>query len=194
MKALTVAWALLLVLLASQVGAETAKPNAASAVEPSTYIIGPEDVLQIIVWKNETLTRAVPVRPDGLISLPLLHDVQAAGLTPVALRDVLTKRLADFMTDPEVSVIVSDVRSFKVSVIGEVLKPGRYELKSNTTILDLVAQAGGFTYFSKKSKVVVLRPNGPKTERIPFNYNKAIEPGGESQNFYLQPNDIVLVP
>jgi polysaccharide export outer membrane protein len=194
MKALTVAWALLLVLLASQVRAETAKPNPASTVEPSTYIIGPEDVLQIIVWKNETLTRAVPVRPDGLISLPLLHDVQAAGLTPLALRDVLTKRLTEFMTDPEVSVIVSDVRSFKVSVIGEVLKPGRYELKSNTTILDLVAQAGGFTYFSKKSKIVVLRPNGPKTERIPFNYNKAIEPGGESQNFYLQPNDIVLVP
>lgn len=194
MRTLTVAGALLLVLLGGYAQAETAKPSAASAVEPSTYIIGPEDVLQIIVWKNETLTRAVPVRPDGLISLPLLHDVQAAGLTPLALRDVLTKRLTEFMAEPEVSVIVTDVRSFKVSVIGEISKPGRYELKSNTTVLDLVAQAGGFTYFSRKSKIVVLRPNGPKNQRIPFDYNKAIAEGGESQNFYLQPNDIVLVP
>jgi len=194
MKTLTAVGALLLILLASQVGAETTKPAAVSAVEPSTYIIGPEDMLSIIVWKNETLTRAVPVRPDGLITLPLLHDVQAAGLTPLALRDVLTKKLGEFMADPEVSVIVTEVRSFKVSVIGEVTKPGRYELKSNTTILDLVAQAGGFTYFSKKSKIVVLRHNGKGTERIPFDYNKAIAVGGESQNFYLQPNDIVLVP
>jgi len=194
MRTLTVASALLLVLLGGYAEAETAKPSTASTVEPSTYIIGPEDVLQIIVWKNETLTRAVPVRPDGLITLPLLHDVQAAGLTPLALRDVLTKKLGEFMADPEVSVIVTEVRSFKVSVIGEVTKPGRYELKSNTTILDLVAQAGGFTYFSKKSKIVVLRHNGKGTERIPFDYNKAIAVGGESQNFYLQPNDIVLVP
>jgi polysaccharide biosynthesis/export protein len=194
MRTLTVAGALLLVLLGGYAEAETAKPSTASTVEPSTYIIGPEDVLQIIVWKNETLTRAVPVRPDGLISLPLLHDVQAAGLTPLALRDVLTKRLTEFMAEPEVSVIVTDVRSFKVSVMGEISKPGRYELKSNTTVLDLVAQAGGFTYFSKKSKIVVLRQSGPKNQRIPFDYNKAIAEGGESQNFYLQPNDIVLVP
>src|SRR5262245_17396628 len=194
MKTFTIVGTLLLVLLGTHAGAETSKPNAASPVEPSTYVIGPEDVLQIIVWRNEALTRAVPVRPDGLITLPLLHDVQAAGLTPVALRDVLTKRLSEFMAEPEVSVIVTDVRSFKVSVIGEVIKPGRYELKSNTTVLDLVAQAGGFTYFSKKSKIVVLRPNGSKTERLSFNYNKAIAPGGETENFYLQPNDIVLVP
>jgi len=110
----------------------------------------------------------------------------------LALRDVLTKRLSEFMTDPEVSVIVSDVRSFKISVMGEVHRPGRYELKSNTTVLDMIAQAGGFTYFSRKSKIVVLRQNGAKTERIPFDYNKAVELSG--QNFFLQPNDIVLVP
>jgi polysaccharide export outer membrane protein len=193
MRTLTVAWALVLVLLGGFAGAETTTPPPTGApVEPSSYIIGPEDVLQIIVWRNEALTRAVPVRPDGLISLPLLHDVQAAGLTPLALRDVLTKRLSEFMTDPEVSVIVTDVRSFKISVMGEVHRPGRYELKSNTTVLDMIAQAGGFTYFSKKSKIVVLRQNGAKTERIPFDYNKAVELGG--QNFFLQPNDIVLVP
>ena len=193
MRTLTVAWALVLVLLGGFAGAETTTPpTTAAPVEPSSYIIGPEDVLQIIVWRNEALTRAVPVRPDGLISLPLLHDVQAAGLTPLALRDVLTKRLSEFMTDPEVSVIVTDVRSFKISVMGEVHRPGRYELKSKTTVLDMIAQAGGFTYFSKKSKIVVLRQNGAKTERIPFDYNKAVEVSG--QNFFLQPNDIVLVP
>src|SRR5262249_56412009 len=115
---------------------------------------------QVIVGGTEAPTRACPVGPDGLTPLPPLHAVQAAGLTTLALRDVLTKRLSEFMTDPEVSVIVTDVRSFKISVMGEVHRPGRYELKSNTTVLDMIAQAGGFTYFSKKSKIVVLRQNG----------------------------------
>src|SRR5262249_60214195 len=107
-------------------------------------------------------------------------------------RHVCARRLAELTTYPAVSGIVADVRSFKISVMGEVHRPGRYELKSNTTVLDMIAQAGGFTYFSKKSKIVVLRQNGAKTERIPFDYNKAVELGG--QNFFLQPNDIVLVP
>src|SRR2546425_471760 len=106
---------------------ETIWPNRNS---PGERLVPPDDDLE-----HEALTRAFPVRPDGHISLPLLHDVQAAGLTPLALRDVLTKRLSEFMTDPEVSVIVTDVRSFKISVMGEVHRPGRYELKSNTTVL-----------------------------------------------------------
>src|SRR5207249_4439847 len=108
------------------------------------YRIGPEDMLQISVWKNDALSKLVPVRPDGMISLPLLHDVQAAGLTPMELRDTLARKLTDFMPAPEVSVIVTDVRSFKVSVIGEVHKPARYELKGRTTVLDVLALAGGF--------------------------------------------------
>src|SRR5258705_8908856 len=101
----------------------------ASRGAPDAYRIGPEALLLISVWKNEPLSRSVPVRPDGKISLPLLNDVQAAGLTALELREVLAKGLAEFMPGPEVSVIVSDVRSFKVAVIGEVARPGRYELK-----------------------------------------------------------------
>jgi polysaccharide biosynthesis/export protein len=158
---------------------------------PETYRIGPEDVLQISVWKNETMSRSVPVRPDGKISLPLLNDVQAGGLTALELREVLAKQLAAYMPNPEVSVIVTDVRSFKVSVIGEVARPGRYDLKSWTTVLDVLALAGGFTQFASRSRILILQPDGKAMKRIPFNYNKV---GGEQENFYLRNGDIVVVP
>ena len=151
-------------------------------------------MLQISVWKNEAMTRTVPVRPDGKISLPLLNDVQAAGRTALELREVLAQQLAEYIPSPEVSVIVSDVRSFKVSVIGEVVRPARYELKSWTTVLDVLALAGGFTQFATRSRIVILRPNGKAMTRIPFNYNKVISTGGEHENIYLQNGDIVLVP
>ncbi len=162
-----------------------------SRVAPDTYRIGPEDLLQVSVWKNEALSKSVPVRPDGKISLPLLNDVQAAGLTALELRDVLAKKLAEFMPSPEVSVIVADIRSFKVSVIGEVTKPGRYELKSWATVLDVLAMAGGFTQFASRSRIVILQPDGKTMKRIPFNYNKI---AGEQENFYLRNGDIILVP
>jgi polysaccharide export outer membrane protein len=156
------------------------------------YHIGPEDVLQVAVWKDETISRTVPVRPDGMISLPLLNDVRAAGLTPAELRLVLMKKLAEYIPDPEVSVIVAEVRSFKVSVIGEVHKPTRYELKSWTTVLDVLAMAGGFTQFASPSKITVLRPEGNTIKRIPFNYPKVVS--GQDEDFYLHPGDKVLVP
>ncbi len=175
-------------------GADKTPPVRNPALDIGHYTIGPEDVLQISVWKNEALTRTVPVRPDGMISLPLLDDIQAAGLTPLQLRDQLSKKLTEFMPAPEVTVIVNDVKSFKVSIIGEVARPGRLELRSWTTVLDVLAQSGGFTQFANRSKIVILRPSGKTMERIPFNYNKVIVAGGEQENFYLQPNDIVLVP
>jgi polysaccharide biosynthesis/export protein len=168
--------------------------EAQKAATDGDYRIGPEDVLQIFVWKNETLTRSVTVRPDGKISLPLLEDVQASGRTTRELREFLTQRLVEYMPAPEVSVIVTDVRSMKISVIGEVPKPGRYELKSKTTVLDILALAGGFGQFASRSKIVILRPEGEKMKRIPFNYNKVISTGGEEENFFLQPGDIVIVP
>ncbi len=161
---------------------------------PDAYRIGPEDMLQISVWKNEAMTRTIPVRPDGKISLPLLNDVQAAGLTTLELREILTEKLVEYIPSPEVSVIVSDVRSFKVSVIGEVARSARYELKSWTTVLDVLALAGGFTQFATRSRIVILRPNGKTMTRIPFNYNKVVSTGGEHENIYLQNGDIVLVP
>jgi polysaccharide export outer membrane protein len=186
--------ALVLIAAVSAAPALAQSGSAGANGDAPTYVIGPEDVLQIIVWKNEQLTRTVPVRPDGFISLPLMDDIKAAGLTTPQLREVLVKRLAEFMPSPEVSVVVIDVRSFKVSVIGEVVRPGRFELKSWTTVLDALAQAGGFTQFANRSRIVILRPNGRKMERIAFNYNKVITAGGEDENFYLQPNDIILVP
>ncbi len=169
-------------------------PASQNGAASDEYRIGPEDVLQIFVWKNETLSRSVTVRPDGKISFPLLDDVQAAGQTTRELRDFLTKKLADFMAAPEVSVIVTDVRSIKVSVIGEIPKPGRYELKSRTTVLDILALAGGFSQFASRTRIVILRPDGDKMRRILLNYNKVISVGGEQANVYLQPGDIVIVP
>ena len=173
-------------------GAGSSERDGGRGAAPEVYRIGPEDILQISVWKNDTLTRTVPVRPDGKISLPLLNDLQAAGLTALELREVLTRKLAEYMPSPEVSVIVSDIRSFKVSVLGEIGRPGRYELKSWTTVLDLLALAGGFTQFAARSRIVILQPDGKTMKRIPFNYNKAL--AGEQENFYLRNGDIILVP
>ena len=158
------------------------------------YKIGPDDVLDVAVWDNPAVSRAVPVRPDGKISLPLLNDVPVAGLTPMQLRDVLTKKLAEFMPSPEVSVIVREVRSFNISVVGEIRNPGRYELKGRTTVLDALARSGPFNDFASRGRIFVLRPNGTAMKRIPFNYGKVIAADGEQENFVLQPGDIVVVP
>lgn len=206
---------LLMALAPGAAGAQADKPAATGAASteqnspggnPADYRIGPEDMLLISVWKNEAVTKTVPVRPDGKISLPLVNDVTAAGLTTLELREVLTKKLAEFIPEPEVSVIVTEVRSFKVSVIGEVLKPARYDLKSWTTVLDALALAGGFTPFAARSQVVVLRPDGNGMKRIPFNYPKVVKHhglmdflrgssgGDEQDNFYLRNGDVIFVP
>jgi polysaccharide export outer membrane protein len=151
-------------------------------------------MLAISVWKNEPMSRVVPVRPDGMISLPLLDDVRAAGLTPMQLRDLLVQKLAEYVPSPSVSVIVNEVRSFKVSVLGEVQRPARYELKSRTTVLDVLALAGGFNQFAARTRIIIIRQEGEKKQRILFNYNKVIGGGADDENYYLQPNDIVLVP
>jgi polysaccharide export outer membrane protein len=185
----------LVLALGAGVGAAPAQADERlAATDIEDYVIGPEDTLQVAVWNNEAMSRLVPVRPDGKISLPLLNDVQAAGLTPLVLRDFLMKRLADYIPSPEVSVIVTQVGSFKVSLLGEVARPGRYDFKSWTTVLDLLALAGGFNQYAARSRVVILRPNGKGFQRIPFNYNKVIAAGGEQENFYLRSGDIVLVP
>lgn len=172
-----------------------AQPNGPAAVPNlGDYRIGPEDLLQIGVWKNEAMSRTVPVRPDGKVSLPLLNDVLAAGYTPMEFREILIKKLTEYMPTPEVSVIVVEPKSYKVAVIGEVPKPGRYELRSWTTVLDVLAMAGGVNQFAARARIFVLRPEGDKMSRLPFNYNKAVSAGGEQENFYLRSGDIVVVP
>jgi polysaccharide export outer membrane protein len=181
---------------ASPAAAQPASPLPSSAPPAiSDYVIGPEDMLQITVWKNESLSRALPVRPDGKISMPLLHDVQAAGLTPMQLQEKLAIALGEFMPNPEVSVTVSDVRSYRVSVLGEVQKPGVLQLKSDTTVLEAIALAGGFRDFASPGKIVILRKNGDgQTHRIPFNYNRVVKDNRSDANVTLKSGDVVVVP
>ncbi len=175
--------------------AQAAPTQSNGTGQPSPdYQIGPEDLLDVSVWNNPALSRTAPVRPDGKISLPLLNDVQAAGLTPMQLRDVIAKKLVEYMPNPEVSVIVREVNRFKVSVIGEVKKPGRFDFKSKATVLDAIALAGGFNDFAARSRIVILRQDGAGTKRIPINYNKIISTASEQDDFYLQPGDVVVVP
>lgn len=181
----------------------TAEDKATPPRSAFEYRIGPEDTLTISVWQNAELTRTVPVRPDGKISLPLLNDVQAAGLTPMELRDSIKEKLADFAPSTEVSVIVGEVQSFKVTVIGNVQKPDRYRLGSPTTVLDILGLAGGFQEYANVERIVVLRPEpfivqgqqtGHTFKRFRLNYKRLLTTGGESENFPLQSGDIVVVP
>lgn len=171
--------------------------------EPTDYRIGIEDVLDITVWNVAELQKTVPVRPDGKISLPLVNDVQVAGLTAMEVRELLKERLAEYAPGAEISVIVAEVNSFKVSVMGKVQRPDRYLLKGPTTVLDVLALAGGFQDFANEEKIVVLRPEpffvqgrqaGQTFRRLYLNYKKVIAAGGETENFALQPGDIVVVP
>jgi polysaccharide export outer membrane protein len=180
--------------------AAVATPSGATAPAggyglSSDYVIGPEDLLIITVWKNEALSRTLPVRPDGKISLPLLHDVQAAGLTPMQLRDKLANALGEFLPNPEVAVTVSDVRSYRVSVLGEVQKPGVLQLKADTSILEAIALAGGFRDFASPGKIMILRKDASGvTHKIPFNYNRVVKDNKSQDNVTLKSGDVVVVP
>jgi lipopolysaccharide/colanic/teichoic acid biosynthesis glycosyltransferase/protein involved in polysaccharide export with SLBB domain len=188
----------LALLLAIPVPGLAQTPQDPSPADPPAkyeYVIGPADLLEIAVWQNTLISRIVPVRPDGRISLPVINDVQAAGLTPTQLQAFLTKALAGYIQTPEVSVIVKEVHSFNVSVIGNVKTPGRYELTSRVTVLDVLAMAGGLTEYADRGRIVILRRDGENTEQIPFAYDKLTPGNGAKgqQNFFVQPDDIILV-
>jgi len=182
--------------------AGVAVPLAAQQARPAgsdaDYVIGPEDVLEIAVWGNADVTRTVPVRPDGKVSLPLLNDVQAAGFTPMQLRGALVASLERYMPSPMLSVIVREVHSFKVTVIGEVKTPGRYELKSRATVLDVLAMAGGLTQFAAKTRITVVRHDGESTRELPYDFEKntarAATRTACQDNFCVEPGDIIVVP
>ena len=171
----------------------TVPTSTARVADDTGYKIGPEDVLDISVWKSPELSRSVPVRPDGKVSLPLVNDIKAAGLTPDQLRQELTMRLSEFIPAPEVAVIVREVHSAKVAVVGAVRSPGRFELRSPATVLEIIAMAQGFTDFAERDRIVVLRQNGRTTVRIPFRYTK-VEVGTEQDNFFVESGDIIVVP
>jgi polysaccharide export outer membrane protein len=184
-------------LLAAFVCAGTAPARAAAAGGPqedNEYRIGAQDVLQVSVFGNEDLSRSVTVRPDGMISLPLINDVLAEGLTPMELRTVLLEQLVEFVPSPEIAVIVTEVRSLMISVIGEVMKPGRYDLRAAATVVDALALAGGFKEFASRSRIVVIRSQGATKRKLSFDYDKLDSTKSPQENFSLKPGDIVLVP
>lgn len=160
----------------------------------SNYVIGPEDVLYIHVWREELLSRTVPVRMDGNISLPLIDEIQAAGLTPLQLKEMLVERLKKFIDEPNVSVIVMEANSHKVFISGQVRNPGVYRLRSETTILQIIPMAGGFTEWANQKKILVIRKEGGKEKRITINYKKIIDGKGPEENLVLKPGDTIIVP
>jgi len=172
---------------------ETPAASVPATTDPA-YVIGPEDVLDINVWKEPEMTRSVPVRPDGKISLPLINDVQAAGSTPQQLAATVADKLHKFMTDPQVTVIVTAVNSQRVFVVGEVLKAGAFPLLPGMTVLQVLANAGGFTTYANVKKIHVMRLVDGKPTKLPFNYRDVLNGDNPGQNIKLEPGDTVVVP
>lgn len=174
----------------SQPAAAPRQPSEAD----STYKIGAQDVLKIDVWREDQLTRTVPVRPDGKISLPLLNDVQAVGLTPTELANVIRDELKKYITNPQITVSVAEINSRRVYVTGEVTRPGAFPLLPNMSALQALTSAGGFTQFAKTKNIYVLRTEGGKQVKHPFNYKDVISGKKPEENIQLEPGDTIIVP
>lgn len=170
-------------------------PPEAGPMDRADYVIGPADVIRVQVWRQPELSVEVPVRPDGKISVPLANDVQAAGLTAAELREVISKALTDYVTAPDVTVMVREIRSKNVQVVGEVLRPTAVSLVSDMRVLDVIAIAGGFSPYADKSDIRVLRPNPDGTVvEYRFNYNAFLRGKNPGSNMRLQPGDAIVVP
>ncbi len=169
------------------------EPQAKAIVDNEGYVIGAEDILYIHVWKEDALSKNLPVRMDGNISLPLIHQIKAAGLTPLQLEEVIVRRLREFYENPIVSVTVMEANSFKVYVSGQVKTPGVYRLRSETTILQVIPMAGGFTDWAKEKKILVIRKENGKEMRMTVNYKNAMK-GDPKSNVILKSGDTIIVP
>lgn len=174
-------------------GAAKPETRPLPPVDPD-YVIGVEDVLAVNVWREPEMSRVVIVRPDGKITLPLLGEFAADGLTPKKLEAEIAKKLETLVTNPEVSVIVQEIRSRKFNVIGEVTRPGAYPLTSNMTVLDAIALAGGFKDFARPKKMYVLRQSKDGTVKISVNYPKVLKGEAPQQNLKLEARDTIVVP
>jgi len=187
-------------------GSAAAAPNAvpaqkvdappASKPHDDSFVIGNDDVLAINVWKEPDISRpTVSVRSDGKISLPLVGEVQAAGLTPLKLEKDIASKLKNFISEPEVTVMVQQVNSQKFNILGQVARPGTYVIANSPTVLDAIALAGGFRDFAKQKSIYVLRQNADGSQtRIPFNYKEVVKTQSPAQNIKLQPRDTIIVP
>jgi polysaccharide export outer membrane protein len=182
---------------ASSASVKTATDKATNAAPTSLagpeYVIGPEDVLHIAVWKENDLTATLPVRPDGKISLPLLDDVQAAGLTPKQLADSVTEKLRKYIADPRVTVVVTAINSKRIYLVGEVLHAGATPMLPNMTVLQALSSAG-LNQFANTKRIYVLRTANGKQQKLPVNYRKLVKGEEIEQNYLLQPGDTIVVP
>nr|WP_087473743.1 polysaccharide biosynthesis/export family protein [Nitrospira cf. moscoviensis SBR1015] len=177
-------------------GQAVEKTDKASLIVTQEYWIGPEDVLDITVWRNADLSKQVLVRPDGRISLPLIGDITAVGKTAVQLAEAISEKLKEFKENPQVSIVVKEVNSYAIYVLGEVARPARYPLKSKTTILQAITLAGGFLPAAARNKLVVFRfgENGEKDVKIRASYDDIVLRDGAGQNVTLKPGDTLVVP
>lgn len=169
-----------------------ASAPAASATGPE-YVIGPDDVLHVAVWKEADLTATLPVRPDGKISLPLLNDVQAAGLTPMQLASSLTEKLKKYLADPRVTVVVAQINSKRIYMVGEVARTGAMPMLPNMTVLQALSTAG-LTQFANTKKIYVMRNQDGKQVKMPVNYRKLVKGQDVDRNYVLRPGDTIVVP
>lgn len=187
--------------IANAPAASAAQPSqnadASTAPKPhdDSFVIGNDDVLAINVWKEPDVSRSIPVRSDGKISLPLVGEVQATGRTPLKLEQDIAARLKSYIAEPEVTVIVQQINSQKFNILGMVNRPGSYPINNSATVLDAIALAGGFRDFSKQKAIYILRQNADGTQtRLPFNYKEVVKGQNLAQNIKLQPRDTIVVP
>jgi polysaccharide biosynthesis/export protein len=167
---------------------------AQDGTAPADYVIGPDDVLQVLFWHEKEMSGEVIVRPDGRISIPLLNDVAAAGLTPDQLRARIVELAAKYLEDPTATVVVKEINSRKVFITGSVEKPGTYPLTGRTTVLQLIATAGGLKEYAKRGDITVLRTVAGREQRLPFDYDRVVEGKTVRQNVELKPGDTVVIP
>ncbi|MBW7956474.1 MAG: polysaccharide biosynthesis/export family protein [Deltaproteobacteria bacterium] len=182
-------------LAASQGGTKTAaEAKSAELSKDPDYVIGIEDILEIAVWKNPDLSKIVAVRPDGMISLPLIGDMRAAGLTPLQLRDNINESLKEYQETVVTSVIVQEVRSYRIFVLGEVLNPGTYNLSRKTTVLQAIAMAGGMSQFASNSIILVREGRGGEVEKTRIRFSEIVdEDAKKDKNLVLRPGDTIFV-
>jgi polysaccharide biosynthesis/export protein len=174
---------------------ETSLAPSGNKPHDNSFVIGNDDRLAINVWKEPDLTKTIPVRSDGKISLPLVGEIQATGRTPLQLEQEIAAKLMNFITEPEVTVMVEQINSQKFNILGQVAKPGSYSLSVATTVLDAIATAGGFRDFAKQKAIYILRENASGGEtRIAFNYKDVIKGKNPQQNIKLEPRDTIVVP
>jgi polysaccharide biosynthesis/export protein len=174
----------------------SAKSVSQSSVKPDSdsYVIGPDDVLSIQIWKEDALSKTVTVRTDGKISLPLIDDIQAAGFTPLKLKEILTEKFKEYVDAPLVTVIVQNAKSYKIYISGEIGKPGVYSLVEEISIIQFIPMTGGFTPWANQKKILVIRREKGKETRIIINYKKIVSGEDMTGNIMLKPGDTIIVP